>query len=167
MKFALVPWSLDFVDDVARYADNPAVARNLRDVFPNPYTREDAQGYIEACIAREGQGQLCRAIVLDGEAVGSVGVFAGDDVYRKSAELGYWLAEPFWCRGIMTEAVRRICADAFARFDVVRIHAEPYARNKGSRRVLEKAGFILEGTLKKSVYKNGELLDSCIYALLR
>ena len=89
------------------------------------------------------------------------------DVYRRSAELGYWLAEPHWGKGIMTGAVRRICAEGFARWDIVRIFAEPYAYTTPSRRVLEKAGFALEGVLRQSVWKRGKLLDSCMYALLR
>jgi len=94
-------------------------------------------------------------------------VFLGSDVYRRSAELGYWLGEPFWGRGIMTAAVETMCREGFAAWDIVRIHAEAFARNAASRRVLEKAGFALEGTLRRSVYKNGEMLDSCIYALVR
>lgn len=104
---------------------------------------------------------------VDGEAAGSIGLFLGSDVYRRSAELGYWLGEPFWGRGIMTAAVETMCREGFAAWDIVRIHAEAFARNAASRRVLEKAGFALEGTLRRSVYKNGEMLDSCIYALVR
>ena len=89
------------------------------------------------------------------------------DVYRRGGELGYWLAEPFWGKGIMARAVREMCREAFAALDIVRIYAEPYAYNTGSRRVLEKCGFTLEGTLRQSVCKNGRMLDSCIYALLR
>ena len=105
--------------------------------------------------------------MVDGEAVGSISLTLGSDVYRRSAELGYWLGKPFWGRGIMTAAVTAMCRDGFGTWDIVRIHAEPFARNAASRRVLEKAGFTLEGTLRQSVYKNGEMLDSCIYALLR
>ena len=108
-----------------------------------------------------------QAIVVDGEAVGSISLTLGSDVYRRSAELGYWLGEPFWGRGIMTAVVTAMCREGFGTWDIVRIHAEPFARNAASRRVLEKAGFTLEGTLRQSVYKNGEMLDSCIYALLR
>ena len=107
------------------------------------------------------------AIEAGGEAVGSIGVFRKDNVYRKSAELGYWLAEPFWGRGIMTRAVEQICAIAFDTLGVVRIFAEPFAENTKSRRVLEKAGFHLEGTMRRSVYKEGRVMDSCMYALLR
>ena len=166
-RVALRPWRLPDAADVARYADNRKIAANLRDVFPWPYNRQDAVDFVESCVRNEGRGQLCRAIEVDGAAVGSIGLFLGKDVYRRSAEIGYWLAEPFWGRGIMTAAVTAMCREGFAAWDIVRIHAEPYARNLASRRVLEKAGFTLEGTLRRSVFKNGEMLDSCIYALLR
>ena len=150
-----------------RYADNAKIAANLRDVFPCPYAPQDAATFVESCIRQEGRGQMCRAIEVDGEAAGSIGLFLGSDVYRRSAELGYWLGEPLWGRGIMTAAVESMCREGFAAWDIVRIHAEAFARNAASRRVLEKAGFALEGTLRRSVYKNGEMLDSCIYALVR
>lgn len=167
MNFTLRPWREEDAAAIVPYADDPLVAQNLRDVFPNPYTLADAQGFISSCIEREGRGQLCRAIVVDGKAVGSIALILGDDVYRKSAEVGYWLGRPFWRQGIMTAAVKEMCVLGFGTWDIVRIHGSPYARNAGSRGVLEKAGFTLEGIQRKSVFKNGELLDSCIYARLR
>ena len=164
--FTLRPWREADAASIARYADNEKIAAALRDVFPWPYRRQDAAAFVADCVRNEGRGQLARAIEADGGAVGSITLTLGSDVYRRSAELGYWLAEPFWGRGIMTRAVREMCALGFAAWDIVRIHAEPFARNAASRRVLEKAGFSLEGTLRRSVCKNGELLDSCIYALL-
>ena len=165
--FTLRPWREADAASIARYADNAKIAANLRDVFPCPYAPQDAATFVENCIRQEGRGQMCRAIEVDGEAAGSIGLFLGSDVYRRSAELGYWLGEPFWGRGIMTAAVETMCREGFAAWDIVRIHAEAFARNAASRRVLEKAGFALEGTLRRSVYKNGEMLDSCIYALVR
>ena len=167
IQWTLRQWVPEDIPSVAKYANNPLVARNLRDAFPHPYTLADAQWYVEDCIQKGDVRQLCCAIVVNGEAAGSIGIMQGSDVYCKSAELGYWLAEPYWGRGIMTEAVRQACAAAFDRLDIVRIHAEPFARNTASRRVLEKAGFSLEGVLRDSVYKHGELLDSCLYALLK
>ena len=167
LELELRPWRRSDAADAARYADNPRVAENLRDIFPSPYALADAEAFITACLEAGDQGQLCRAIAVDGAAVGGISVTAGSDVYRRDAELGYWLGEPFWGRGIMTEAVRRICREAFERLDIVRIHAAVYARNGASCRVLEKAGFTREGVLRRSVYKNGEVLDACLYALLR
>lgn len=166
MNFVLRPWTPDDAASLARYANDPDVSANLRDAFPYPYALADAETYIEECVEKEPL-QLCRAIVIDGEAVGSVGVFPQKDILCRSAELGDWLAKPFWGRGIMTAAVGQICREAFARFDIVRIEAAINARNIGSRRVVEKNGFTLEGILRQSVWKRGELLDACMYSLLR
>ena len=165
--FTLRPWREADAASIARYADNEKIAANLRDVFPWPYRRQDAAAFVADCVRNEGRGQLCRAIEMDGEAVGSISLTLGTDVYRRSAELGYFLGEPFWGRGLMTAAVAAMCREGFGTWDIVRIYAEVYARNTASRRVLEKAGFTLEGTLRRSVCKNGEMLDSCIYALLK
>ena len=167
MDFILRTWHKSDIDSVAKYANNKKIADNLRNAFPWPYTYEDARGYVTSCIEAGETRQCTRAIDVDGEAVGSIGIFLEEDVYCKNAEIGYWLAEPFWGRGIMTAAVETMCREGFAAWDIVRIHAEAFARNAASRRVLEKAGFALEGTLRRSVYKNGEMLDSCIYALVR
>lgn len=166
VDFQLLPWEEAHIPHIVRWADDPRIAGNLRDAFPSPYTEEAAAWFVRDCVEREAQ-QLCRAIVVDGEAVGCVSVQPQGDVYRRSGELGYWLARPFWGKGVMTAAVGRICAEAFRRFDLLRIYAEPFARNAGSRRVLEKNGFQLEGVLRRSVVKNGAVEDACMYALLR
>lgn len=166
-SFTLRPWLLSDAEAVAAAADNPKIAANLRNAFPSPYTMADAEWYVGDCVAQGEARQLTRAIVIDGKAAGSIGVFVKDDVYEKSAELGYWLAEEHWGKGVMTEAVRRLCREAFGRFDILRIFAEPFADNLGSRRVLEKAGFTCEGTMRNGVYKNGRVHSYCIYALLR
>lgn len=167
MEFELRKWNLADSQDVAHYANNKKIAANLRNVFPYPYTLADAEGYICSCVENNEERQLCRAIVVNGHAAGSVGIFCGTDVYEKSAELGYWLAEEFWGNGIMTEAVKQLCQEAFDKFDIIRIYAEPFAYNTGSRKVLEKAGFSLEGIMKKGAYKNGQIQDYCMYALLK
>lgn len=162
--FSLEYWDEKFIEDVAHFANNQKIAAFLRDGFPYPYTLENARFYVAACIQKEADHQVTRAIVINNRAAGSIGVFQKSDVYRKSAELGYWLGEEFWGQGIMTEAVKQICSLAFSSLDIVRISAEPFASNLASRKVLEKAGFSLEGILQKRVFKNGKLLDSCIYA---
>lgn len=167
MEVQLRPWRRKDAVDVARYADNEKIARNLRDVFPHPYRLADAEAYVANCIEGSEEQQICRAIVADGHMVGSIEVFRCGDVYRKSGELGYWLAEEYWGRGIMTAAAKQICREAFAAWDIVRIYAKPFAHNTGSRRVLEKAGFTLEGVMRQGVFKEGTLWDYCMYALLR
>lgn len=167
MEFILRDWTVQDVDDVAKAADNPRIAANLRNVFPSPYTPADARWYIDDCLSKTNQNRLCRAIDINGKAAGSIEISVKDDVYEKSAELGYWLQEDYWRMGIMSQAVGIICREAFAAFDIVRIYAEPFASNKGSRGVLEKAGFTLEGIMRNGIYKNGRLDSYCMYSLLR
>lgn len=154
-------------ESFALYANNPKVAQNLRDRFPYPYTLADAEGFLAMCAEEDETTHLTRVIDVDGKAVGCIGLSVLDDIYRKSAEIGYWLGEPFWNRGIMSEAIRRICAEGFERLDIVRIHAAAFAYNTGSCRALEKAGFAFEGVQKKSVYKNGQIYDARMYALIK
>lgn len=167
VEFELREWRLEDVRSVAAFANNKRIADNLRNAFPHPYTEKDAEAFITACLSADERAKCFRAVSVDGVAIGSIGLFLKEDVYCKTAELGYWLAEPFWGKGIMTAAVSRICSHAFASYDIVRIFAEPFAGNTASRRVLERAGFTLEGILKKNVFKCGRLMDSCIYALLK
>ena len=165
--FTLRPWRVEDAEEIAAYADNPKIAKNLRNVFPSPYTLEDAERYIARCIDAGENSQLTRAIEVDGKAVGSIGIFLGEDVYEKSAEIGYWLAEPYWGMGIMTRAVRELCELAFAQYDIVRIHAEVFGENTPSCRVLERAGFTFEGVKRSAIYKNCCIQDSHVFALVR
>lgn len=166
MDFELRPWCGKDAESITRYANNHRIADQLRNIFPHPYRLEDAVAFIAGCVADDDRTRCCRAIVVNSEAVGGIGVFPKGDVYRKSAEIGYWLGEPYWGRGIMSAAIRQICSHALRAYDLVRIFSEPFARNKRSCRALENAGFTHEGTLRYSVWKNGELLDSHLYALI-
>ena len=144
--------------------------RSLRNVFPNPYRLEDAEWFINDCISKGDEAQslqITRAIVVDGKAAGGIGITVKDDVFAKSAELGYWLSEDYWRQGITYRAVKIICKEAFEKFDIVRIFAEPFDYNAGSRGVLEKAGFTYEGTMRNGIYKNGKVHSYCIYSMLR
>lgn len=167
MEFTLRKWKKSDAESVAKYANNEKVARNLRNAFPYPYTLEDAEAYVYDCVDRGDDRRLVRAIDVGGVAVGSIGVFLGNDIAEKSAELGYWLAEEYWGNGIVSSAVCQLCKEAFETFDLVRIFAEPFSYNEGSKGVLEKAGFTFEGTMRCSAFKNGEILDQCLYSLLR
>ena len=166
-EFILREWKSDDAESVAQAANNEKIAANLRNSFPYPYTLEDAKWYVEDCIKRGEDKQITKAIEIDGRAVGSIGIFVQDDVYEKSAELGYWLSEEYWKQGIMSEAVKQICREAFEKFDIVRIYAEPFEHNMGSRGVLEKAGFTCEGIMRNGAYKNGNVYSYCMYSLLR
>ncbi|MGI5971373.1 MAG: GNAT family N-acetyltransferase [Oscillospiraceae bacterium] len=162
MEFTLRPFIEADAFSIARYANNIKIWRNLRDLFPHPYTIADAFGFIAACSTEKGQ--FIRAIDIGGEAAGSIGLAYGKDVHSKTAELGYWLAEPYWGRGVMTGAVTEICGLAFGELGLMRVFAEPYSDNIASRRVLEKAGFVLEGVMRKAAVKQGVIKDCCMYA---
>ena len=150
---------------LARHANNRRVWRNLRDAFPHPYTPADAEWYI-ARVA--GQSPVTTfAVDVGGEAVGGMGFKLGTDVERFSAELGYWLGEAHWGRGVTTAAVAAVTAYAFRDLGLLRVFALPFARNLASARVLERAGYQLEGTLRRSAVKDGEVLDQRLYAALR
>lgn len=166
-EFTLREWRYEDAEEIVIVANNPKIAGNLRNTFPSPYLLEDAKWYVNDCISKEGKNQITRAIVVDGKTVGSIGIFIKDDVYEKSGELGYWLAEDYWRQGITSQAARMICREAFDRFDIIRIFAEPFEYNQGSRGVLEKAGFTYEGTMRNGIYKNGRVHSYCMYSLLR
>ncbi len=165
--FLFERWTAKYIPDLVKNADNPRVAETLRNIFPNPYTEEDAVSWIKICSAADESRNFDRAVVIDGRAAGGIGLIIGNDVYSKTAELGYWLGEDFWGQGIMTAAVKEFCRIGFERFDIVRIFAGAFAHNAGSRQVLEKAGFRLEGVQRMNIYKNGKFGDSCMYALLK
>jgi len=163
--FVLREWQKEDAEGLALIADNKKIYDNLRDVFPHPYTLDDAKSYIS--FISKSQKDVGLVIEVNGKLAGSIGAFFKEDVYRKNAEIGYYLGENYWRKGIMTKAIQSLTHYVFENYDVVRIYAEPFARNAGSRRALEKAGFILEGVLKKSVIKNNTIEDSCIYALVK
>lgn len=167
LSVTLRKWEKTDVESVAKFANNQKIADNLRNAFPFPYTTENAEKFIDNILHTDEASQCFRAVDLNGKAVGSISITIKEDIALKSAEIGYWLAEPFWGRGIMTEAVRRMVTYTFENYDVSRIFAEPKAENFASRKVLENAGFVLEGIMRKSVFKNGKYSDSCMYALIK
>ena len=138
MEFELRPWRMEDAETIARYANNPKIAANLRDAFPHPYTQRDAETFIQSCLDADPARCCFRAIAVNGETVGSISLSIGEDISSKSAELGYWLAEPYWGQGIMPEAVRQICGFAFQTYGLARIFAVPFAYNLASRRVLKR-----------------------------
>ena len=156
------PWRLDDAESLVKHANNRKVWIALRDIFPHPYTIEDANTFLKSVINSDPVTLFC--VEANGAAVGGIGIRIGTDVHRRTAELGYWLGEEFWRRGIMTEAVAAFTDFCFEEFQLRRIYAEPFANNPASARVLEKAGFTFEGRLKNNVLKDGELLDSLLYA---
>jgi len=157
-------WQTSDVESLARYANNHNIWKNLRDAFPHPYTRHDAREFIRAIRLREPETTF--AIAVQGEAVGSIGFVMHSDVERVSAEIGYWLGEPYWGRGILTEALKGVTSYAMKAHGLTRIYALPFAWNTASCRVLEKAGYVLEARLRCSAVKDGELTDQMQYAFI-
>ena len=156
------PWRLDDAESLARHANNRKVWLGLRDLFPHPYTIQDAHEFLGRATSEQPTTKFC--IEIDGAAAGGIGIHLGKDVHNQTATVGYWLGEKFWRRGIMTEAVAALSDFCFQNFPLRRISAEAFANNPASARVLEKAGFVFEGCLKNNVIKDGELLDSLLYA---
>jgi RimJ/RimL family protein N-acetyltransferase len=150
---------------LARYADNRKVWRNVRDGFPHPYTLADATAYVSRHAHEDPH--VTFAIAGGGEPIGSIGLHLGEDVHRLTAEIGYWVAEPFWGQGIATRSAKAVCAYGFNTLGLVRIHAAVFEWNLASMRVLEKAGFVREAILRKSVLKDGHVIDSVQYVLVR
>ncbi|MDR1415127.1 MAG: GNAT family N-acetyltransferase [Odoribacteraceae bacterium] len=165
--FELREWRLADVNSLARHANNARVWDNLRDSFPRPYTRADARLFIETGLCTIG-APTDLAIVVDGKAVGCISIVPRGDVERVTAELGYWLGENFWNKGIMTAATRQMVAHAFTRFRHLRkIYALVFDFNAPSRRVLENAGFEREAILEQAAIKNGKIIDFHYYSILR
>ncbi|PLW95364.1 MAG: N-acetyltransferase [Marinilabiliales bacterium] len=163
MEFELRPWRKSDAKTLQKNANSRAVAANLTDQFPHPYLLQHAKAFIKNVSGYNPPRIL--AIVIEGEAVGSIGITPQGDVHRMNAEIGYWLAEPFWGKGITTEAVKRMSAYAFEKFEVNRLFAKCFGYNKPSHRVLEKAGFLVEARFKDVLIKNNEIHDEIIYAL--
>lgn len=149
---------------MARLADNKNIWDNVRDRFPHPYTEKDASVFIEG--QREDEDEKVFAIELDGEFCGCIGLIFQKDVYRKSAEIGYWVGENFWGKNVATEALSQLIEYAFKNLELNRLYAGVFEYNRSSMRVLEKNGFQREGLFKKAVFKNGKFWDEYRYALV-
>ena len=167
MTCAIREWRFEDKTALAATLNNPKVLDMLRDGLPSPYTEQDAEDYIRAMLASDPGKVFAFAVTVDGKVIGSVSVTRRDNIHYRTAELGYYIGEPYWGRGYMTGAVRQVCRLVFECSDIVRIFAEPFAHNAASCRVLEKAGFVCEGTMKSNAEKNGQIVDMKLYALVR
>ena len=165
MKLELRKIDIQDLDKLVEYAGDAEVANNLTDRFPHPYTTKHGLEFIE--FANSDSPEIIRAIIVDGEFSGTIGIHPQSDVFRKNAELGYWLARQYWGKGIMTKAVSRMVDFGFSNLNIDRIFARTFGRNIPSRKVLEKAGFILEAEFKSTIYKNGRYEDELIYTVRR
>ena len=160
-------WNMIDASNLAELLNNKKIMDNLRDGLPYPYTVKDAEDYIATMLSAKPENTYAFAITLDEKVVGSIGVFRCENIHFRTAEMGYYIGEPYWGKGIMTEAVKQVCDYVFQKSDIIRIYAEPFAYNTASCRVLEKAGFQYEGTLRNNAVKNGKVIDMKMYSLLK
>jgi RimJ/RimL family protein N-acetyltransferase/ubiquinone/menaquinone biosynthesis C-methylase UbiE len=165
IAFELRPWQLSDIDSLVEHANNPEIAKFMTDGFPSPYTIENAKTFID--FANQKNPVSIFAIAIEGRAVGGIGIHPQADIQRKNAELGYWLSQKYWGKGVVTEAIKQMIDFAFKTYDINRLFARPFGTNTASQRVLEKAGFKLEAKLEKTLFKNGEYLDELIYSVRR
>lgn len=167
MAVRLRTWTLTDAPALAKLINNKKVQDNLRDGLPFPYGEEDAKVFLSAVLASDPDQNLAFAIEADGKLIGSISATRCANIHFRTAELGYYLGESYWGKGFATEAVRQICDYIYRNTDIIRIFAEPFAYNTASCRVLEKAGFQLEGLLRSNAVKNGRILDMKMYARIR
>lgn len=153
------------IEALIKYANNRNVARNLRDSFPFPYTKKDAKEWLRSACNQSREMNF--AIARQEELIGGIGLMTQPDVYRYSAEIGYWLAEPFWGNGITTLAVKEMTKFAFDNFYFNRLFAAVFQGNIASARVLEKAGYKFEGEMRHSVFKEGLFKNQMMYSILK
>ena len=165
MNFTLRPWTPDDLDSLVKNANNPNIARFMTDQFPHPYSADKGKQFIE--FATKDTPLHIFAIDINGEASGGIGLHPQADIQRKNTELGYWLGEAYWNKGIISRAIPQIIEYGFKNFDMERIFARPFGTNLASQRVLEKAGFVLEARFEKTFFKNGEYIDELFYAVRR
>lgn len=162
----LRPWALTDLENLVIYGNNWNIAKMMTDRFPYPYTEEKARTFIEFA-TKDDPDHLFFTIDKDGQAIGGIGVHPREDIHRMNAELGYWLAEPYWGQGYMVSAIRQVLPIAFETYSINRIFATVFGFNKPSMKVLEKAGFTLEAKFEKTLVKDGVLIDELIYAIRR
>jgi RimJ/RimL family protein N-acetyltransferase len=164
-NYLLRNFILDDVDSLHKYANNYSISKFMRDSFPYPYTKEDAEQWIYFSMNNPTSQIL--AIADDKEIIGGLSATRQIDIHRFTAEVGFWIAEPFWNKGIVSKALKTFCNYLFAEFDFNRLFANVFENNFASQRVLEKTGFTLEGTHKKSVYKENKFIDHYTFGILK
>lgn len=167
MECIIRPWRIEDAKDLAQMLNNKNILDNLRDGLPYPYTEEDAKYYITAMLSADKTKTFAFAITIEDKVIGSIGIFRCENIHFRTAEMGYYIGEPYWGRGITTSAVRQACSYVFEHTNIIRVFAEPFAHNAASCRVLEKAGFVLEGILRSNAVKNGRILDMKMYSLIK
>ncbi len=167
MNVELRKWKLEDASDLAEIISNKKIQDNLRDGIPYPYSKTDAEFFINDMLNADPDKVYAFAVTANGELAGSIAVYRQNNIHNRTGELGYYISEKFWGKGIGTEAVKSICKFIFENTDIIRIFAEPFSYNKASCRVLEKSGFQYEGTLYSNAVKNDRITDMKMYALIK
>ena len=167
MECKIRKWKIDDAAELAATLNNKNIQDNLRDGLPYPYTEDDAKYYINEMLKADKNSIFAFAITADDKVVGSIGVFRKDNIHSLTAEMGYYIAESFWGKGLGTCAIKQTCQYVFNNTDILRIFAEPFSYNIASCRILEKSGFKCEGLLRSNAVKNNQILDMKIYSLLK
>ncbi|NDV59669.1 GNAT family N-acetyltransferase [Bacteroides sp. 519] len=167
MEYNIRPWKLADAENIAEALNNKKILDNLRDGIPFPYTVQDAKEFITAMLNADKEMTYAFAITANNKAIGSIGVFRQTNIHARTAEMGYYIAEPYWGKGIGTSAIKQTCDYIFKHTNIIRIFAEPFAHNIASCRILEKCGFKFEGTLRKNAFKNGNIIDMKMYSILK
>lgn len=167
MKCKIRQWKIEDAESLCEALNNRKILDNLRDGIPFPYTIQDAKEYIMAMHNADKEMVYAFAITIDDNAIGSIGAFRQANIHSRTAEIGYYIAEPYWGKGFGASALKQTCDYIFQNTDIIRIFAEPFAQNTASCRILEKCGFAYEGTLRKNAVKNGIVIDMKMYSILK
>ncbi|MCJ7836538.1 GNAT family N-acetyltransferase [Cuneatibacter sp. NSJ-177] len=167
MNCTIRKWKLEDAETLSLLLNNENIMNNLRDGLPYPYTKKDAEEYIQAMLNADPDKTYAFAILCENQVAGSIGVFRQENIHNRTAEMGYYIGEPYWGKGLGTCAVSQICHTIFTKTNIIRIYAEPFAYNTASCRILEKNGFQFEGTLRQNAVKNGQILDMKMYSLIK
>ena len=167
MDISIRKWKIEDAEQLKNAINNKRILDNLRDGIPYPYTIKNAQDFIIQTLNAPKDSRYSWAILLDDKVIGSIGVFRKDNIHCQTAEIGYYIAEEYWGKGIMTKAIKEVCNYIFNETDIIRIFAEPFAYNVASCRALEKAGFELEGILRNNAIKNNKILDMKMYSIIK
>jgi len=167
MECKIRHWKIEDAESLAEALNNKNILDNLRDGIPFPYTKQDAKEFIAAMLNADKDTSYVFAITVDDKAIGSIGVFRQANIHSRTAEIGYYISESYWGKGVATSALKQACEYIFQNTDIIRIFAEPFAHNIASCRILEKCGFEYEGTLRKNAVKNDIIIDMKMYSILK
>lgn len=166
MECRIRKWKIEDAAELAAALNNKKILNNLRDGLPYPYTEKDGADYISSMLSADKESVFAFAITTEDKVIGSIGAFRQGNIHFRTAEVGYYIAEPFWGCGIGSSALGQLCEYVFMHTDIIRLYAEPFSYNTASCRILEKNGFEREGVMRCNAVKNGKVIDMKLYSLI-